>query len=91
MNVDWQDPATVVLTLLLCGHVFADFLFQTRTRAEAKRRSIDALKIGLEHRSIARFKRLDDQRFAEIYLVGTMTSILVAMAGGMALGALIPA
>jgi len=52
MNVDWGDPATAVLTLLLCGHVFADFLFQTARRAEAKRRSIaavfdHALRVGL--------------------------------------------
>lgn len=73
MNVDWRDPATAFLTLLRCGHVFADFLFQTARQAEAKRRSV------------ARFKRLDDRHFAEVYLVGTMTSVSVAIASGLAL------
>jgi len=44
-----------------------------------------ALGFILAAKSIARFKELDDRRFAEAYLVGTLTSLLVAGALGVAL------
>ena len=39
----------------------------------------------LAAKSVARFKRMDDQAFAEVYLVGTMTSVLVAIVCGVLL------
>ncbi|MCP3920034.1 MAG: DUF3307 domain-containing protein [bacterium] len=44
-----------------------------------------AVGLVLTAKSIARFKRMDEQAFAEVYLVGTMTSVLVAMVSGAAL------
>lgn len=41
-----------------------------------------AVGLGLTAKSIARFKKMDEQAFAEVYLVGTMTSVLVAMLSG---------
>ena len=41
-----------------------------------------AVGLVLTAKSIARFKKMDEQAFAEIYLVGTMTSVLIAMASG---------
>jgi hypothetical protein len=41
-----------------------------------------AVGLVLTAKSIARFKRMDEQAFAEIYLVGTMTSVLIAMMSG---------
>ena len=41
-----------------------------------------AVGLVLTAKSIARFKKMDQQAFAEVYLVGTMTSILVAMLSG---------
>lgn len=41
-----------------------------------------AVGLVLTAKSIARFKKMDDQRFAEVYLLGTMTSVLIAMASG---------
>lgn len=29
LSVEWEDPATTVLALLLCGHVLAVFLFES--------------------------------------------------------------
>lgn len=49
-----------------------------------------AVGLVLTAKSIARFKRMEEQAFAEIYLVGTMTSVIVAMISGMALQALLP-
>ena len=49
-----------------------------------------AVGLVLTAKSIARFKRMEEQAFAEIYLVGTMTSVIVAMVSGMALQALLP-
>ncbi len=36
----------------------------------------------LTAKSVARFKRMDEQAFAEVYLIGTMASVLVAMVTG---------
>jgi hypothetical protein len=36
----------------------------------------------LTAKSVARFKKMDEQAFAEIYLIGTMTSVIVAMVSG---------
>jgi hypothetical protein len=47
-----------------------------------------AVGFVLAAKSIARFKQLDDRAFAEYYLVGTLISTLIAVAGGLALGAL---
>ena len=41
-----------------------------------------AVGLVLTAKSIARFKKMDQQAFAEVYLVGTMTSVLVAMVSG---------
>jgi hypothetical protein len=41
-----------------------------------------AVGLVLTAKSVARFRRMDEQAFAEIYLVGTMTSVLIAMATG---------
>lgn len=49
-----------------------------------------AVGLVLTAKSIARFKELEDKQFSEIYLVGTMTSVLVAIAGGLALAHLVP-
>ncbi len=49
-----------------------------------------AVGLVLTAKSIARFKELEDRRFSEIYLVGTMTSVLVAIACGMLLARLVP-
>jgi len=38
----------------------------------------------LTAKSIARFEELKDRRFAEYYLVGTLASLLVAVATGLA-------
>ena len=38
-----------------------------------------AIALVLTAKSIARYKELQDQKFAEYYLVGTMTSILFAI------------
>lgn len=48
-----------------------------------------AVGLVLTAKSIARFKRLEEQTFAETYLVGTITSVMVAMASGIALRALV--
>ncbi|MEW6573795.1 MAG: DUF3307 domain-containing protein [Bacillota bacterium] len=47
-----------------------------------------AVGFVLAAKSIARFKQLDDRAFAEYYLVGTLLSALLAVAGGLALNAL---
>ena len=43
-----------------------------------------AIGFVLAAKSVARFKELDDRRFGEYYLVGTLTSVLVAVASGLA-------
>jgi hypothetical protein len=35
-------------------------------------------------KSIARFRALEDREFAEYFLVGTLASLLLALAGGVA-------
>ena len=47
-----------------------------------------ALGFVLTAKSVARFKELEDKAFAETYLVGTLTSFLVAGASGLLLRAL---
>jgi len=44
-----------------------------------------ALGLVLAAKSIARFKELEDKDFSERYLIGTLTSVLVAVAAGLAL------
>lgn len=46
-----------------------------------------AIMILLTAKSIARFEELKDRRFAEYYLVGTLTSLLVAILTGLAIRA----
>lgn len=48
-----------------------------------------ALGFVLAAKSVARFKELENREFAETYLVGTLTSFLVAGASGLLLRALI--
>jgi hypothetical protein len=48
-----------------------------------------ALGFVLAAKSVARFKELENREFAEAYLVGTLTSFLVAGASGLLLRALI--
>lgn len=43
----------------------------------------EAVGFVITAKSIARFKRLDKQVFAETYLIGTMSSVLIAIAGGL--------
>jgi hypothetical protein len=48
-----------------------------------------AVGLVLTAKSVARFKKMDEQGFAEIYLIGTMTSALVAMVSGAVLAILL--
>ena len=48
-----------------------------------------ALGFILAAKSVARFKELEDREFAEAYLVGTLTSFLVAGASGLVLRGLV--
>jgi hypothetical protein len=48
-----------------------------------------ALGFIVAAKSIARFKELEDRRFAEYYLVGTLTSIIVATTTGLLVRALL--
>lgn len=50
--------------------------------------AVTAVGFVLAVKSIARFKQLEDRPFAEYYLVGTLISTLIAVAGGFALRAL---
>lgn len=43
-----------------------------------------ALGLVLAAKSIARFRELEDRRFSEYYLIGTLTSLLVAITTGLA-------
>ena len=47
-----------------------------------------AIGFVLTAKSVARFKKLEEQRFAEAYLIGTLTSVLVAIGTGTLLRAL---
>ena len=54
VSVDWENPATTVIALLLCGHVLADFLIQPRGMARKKQNSLrvlalHALEVGVVH------------------------------------------
>lgn len=48
-----------------------------------------AVGMVIAAKSVARFKELDDKSFAEAYIVGTLTSVLFAMAGGLVLRAVL--
>lgn len=48
-----------------------------------------ALGLALAFKSIARFKDLDQRHFSEYYLIGTLTSLLVAIASGLVVRVLI--
>jgi len=48
-----------------------------------------AVGLVLTAKSVARYKRLEEQEFAEAYLIGTMSSVAVAMASGLVLSALL--
>lgn len=48
-----------------------------------------AVGLVLAAKSIARFQQLDDRDFAEKYLVGTLTSVLIAVASGWLVGVLV--
>jgi hypothetical protein len=43
-----------------------------------------ALGLIVAAKSLARFKALEDREFAEYFLVGTLSSLLVALLGGVA-------
>lgn len=45
LSVDWADPATTILALLLCGHVLADFLFQSNWMVLKKKKSLRVLAL----------------------------------------------
>jgi hypothetical protein len=49
-----------------------------------------ALGLVVAAKSIARFKALEDREFAEYFLIGTLTSLLAALLGGIALRTLLP-
>ena len=42
-------------------------------------------------KTLARFKQLDDRRFAEYYLLGTLASVSVALASGLVAAAALAA
>ena len=46
--------------------------------------NISAISVVFAAKSIARFSELSNKQFAEYYLVGTLLSFLLALAGGMA-------
>jgi hypothetical protein len=48
-----------------------------------------AVGLVLTAKSIARYKRLEEQDFAEAYLIGTMTSVTVAVVSGLCLNGLL--
>lgn len=48
-----------------------------------------ALGLVVAAKSVARFKALDDRDFAEYFLIGTLASLLLALAGGVAVRALL--
>lgn len=49
-----------------------------------------AVGLVVAAKSIARFEELRDRAFAEVYLVGTLASVLVAIASGLVLQRLVP-
>src|SRR6266545_6477397 len=48
-----------------------------------------ALGLIVAAKSVARFKALEDREFAEYFLIGTLASLLLALAGGLGLHALV--
>ena len=48
-----------------------------------------ALGLIVAAKSVARFKALEDREFAEYFLIGTLASLLLALAGGLGLRALL--
>ena len=48
-----------------------------------------ALGLIVAAKSLARFKALDDRDFAEYFLIGTLASLLLALAGGLGMHALL--
>lgn len=48
-----------------------------------------ALGLIVAAKSVARFKALEDREFAEYFLIGTLASLLLALAGGLGLQALL--
>jgi hypothetical protein len=48
-----------------------------------------ALGLIVAAKSVARFKALEDREFAEYFLIGTLASLLLALAGGLGLEALL--
>lgn len=48
-----------------------------------------ALGLLVAAKSLARFKALDDREFAEYFLIGTLASLLLALAGGLGIKALL--
>ena len=53
--------------------------------------ALPSIAFVLTAKSLARFQELNDMRFAEYYLVGTLTSACIALAVGIVTKALIPA
>lgn len=52
LSVEWEDPATTILALLLCGHVLAVFLFESNWMIREEMPSlraflVHALNVGL--------------------------------------------
>lgn len=45
LSVEWDDPATTVLALLLCGHVLAVFLFESSWMIREELPSLRALAV----------------------------------------------
>lgn len=45
-----------------------------------------ALGLIMAAKALARFKALEDREFAEYFLIGTLTSLLLALLGGVAVG-----
>jgi hypothetical protein len=48
-----------------------------------------ALGLIVAAKSVARFKALEDREFAEYFLIGTLASLLLALAGGLGLRAML--
>jgi hypothetical protein len=49
----------------------------------------EAIGLILAAKSLARFKELEDRRFSEYYLIGTLLSVLLALATGLLIQVLI--
>lgn len=53
--------------------------------------ALPSIAFVLTAKSLARFQELNDMRFAEYYLVGTLTSACIALGVGIVAGAILPA